>query len=109
MGRQTHYRVMVTHRPRLPCRSLEELYRLPLDAIVTAEEASLVTRLTVSALAVRRVKKQWPPYAKFGRLVRYQMGDLLCPVGFSAKSERRTDEPEGPVEIPTSPMPSRFT
>ena len=77
--------------------------------IVTAEEASLVTRLTVSALAVRRVKKQWPPYAKFGRLVRYQMGDLLCPVGFSAKSERRTDEPEGPVEIPTSPMPSRFT
>jgi hypothetical protein len=28
---------------------------------------------------VRRSKGQWPPFVKFGRLVRYGLGDLLTP------------------------------
>ena len=68
-------------RRKLPPRPLEEIYRLPLHALLTPAEASLVTRLTESALAVRRSKGQWPPYEKFGRLVRYPFGRLLTSEG----------------------------
>jgi hypothetical protein len=64
-------------RPRLPARPLDEIYKLPPHALVTPPEAGLLTGLTVSALAVRRSKGQWPPYVKFGRrLVRYVLGQL---------------------------------
>jgi hypothetical protein len=66
-------------RPRLAPRPLEEIYKLPAKALVTPAEAELVTRLTESALSVRRSKGQWPPFIKFGRLVRYGLGDLLTP------------------------------
>ena len=58
-------------RPRLSPRPLEEIYKLPSHALLTPAETELVTRLTQSALAVRRSKGQWPPFIKFGRLVRY--------------------------------------
>jgi hypothetical protein len=64
-------------RRRPAARSLEEIYRLPSIALVTPREASLITRLTESALAVRRSKGGWPRYLKFGRLVRYRLGDLI--------------------------------
>ena len=66
-------------RPRLSPRPLEEIYRLPHHALLTPAETELVTRLTQSALAVRRSKGQWPPFMKFGRLVRYGLGGLLTP------------------------------
>ena len=66
-------------RPRLAPRPLEEIYRLPANALLTPAETALVTRLTESALSVRRSKWQWPPFIKFGRLVRYGLGDLLTP------------------------------
>jgi hypothetical protein len=69
----------IAPRPRLPPRPLEEIYRLPPHAMVTPREAGLLTGLTVSALAVRRSKGQWPPYVKFGRrLVRYILGQLIA-------------------------------
>ncbi|VIO73285.1 hypothetical protein CI1B_48900 [Bradyrhizobium ivorense] len=68
-------------RPRLAPRALQEIYRLPANALLTPAETSLVTRLTESALSVRRSKGQWPPFVKFGRLVRYGLGDLLTPPG----------------------------
>ena len=46
-------------RPRLSPRPLEEIYRLPSHALLTPAETELVTRLTQSALAVRRSKGQW--------------------------------------------------
>jgi hypothetical protein len=64
-------------RPRLEPRSAEEIYKLPKIALVTPGEASLITQLTESALAVRRSKGEWPRYLKFGRLVRYRLGDLI--------------------------------
>jgi hypothetical protein len=72
-------RSSATARPRLPARALDEIYRLPAKALLTPEETALVTRLTPSALSVRRSKGQWPPFVKFGRLVRYALGDLLTP------------------------------
>ena len=66
-------------RPRPGPRPLDEIYRLPPHALLTPAETELVTRLTQSALAVRRSKGQWPPYLKFGRLVRYGLGELLTP------------------------------
>lgn len=66
-------------RPRLSPRPLEEIYKLPPHALLTPAETELVTRLTQSALAVRRSKGQWPPFIKFGRLVRYGLGGLLTP------------------------------
>jgi hypothetical protein len=66
-------------RPRMAPRSLEEIYGLPAKALLTPAETSLVTRLTEPALSVRRSKGQWPPFVKFGRLVRYGLGDLLTP------------------------------
>jgi hypothetical protein len=66
-------------RPRLSPRPLEEIYRLPPHALLTPAETELVTRLTQSALAVRRSKGQWPPFIKIGRLVRYGLGSLLTP------------------------------
>jgi len=66
-------------RPRLAPRSLEQIYKLPSNALLTPAETVLVTRLTEAALSVRRSKGQWPPYVKFGRLVRYGLGDLLIP------------------------------
>jgi hypothetical protein len=67
-------------RPRAPSRALEEIYKLPGIALVTPSEASRITQLTESALAVRRCKGEWPRYLKFGRLVRYRLGDLIaCP------------------------------
>jgi hypothetical protein len=75
----SHIRYRAMPRPKLAPRSLEEVYRLPPQALLTPAEAGLVTRLTESALAVRRSKGQWPPYAKFGRLVRYVMEDVLTP------------------------------
>jgi hypothetical protein len=65
------------HRPRPAPRSLEDIYRLPPIALVTPAEAALVAQLTESALAVRRCNGGWPRYLKFGRLVRYRLGDLL--------------------------------
>jgi hypothetical protein len=64
-------------RRRPAARSLEQIYRLPSIALVTPGEASLITQLTESALAVRRSKGEWPRYLKFGRLVRYRLGDLI--------------------------------
>lgn len=75
----THQRSSATARPRLAARPLDEIYRLPANALLTPEETALVTRLTPSALSVRRSKGQWPPFLKFGRLVRYGLGDLLTP------------------------------
>jgi hypothetical protein len=66
-------------RPRLAPRSLEQIYSLPPNALLTPAETALVTRLTESALSVRRSKGQWPPFIKFGRLVRYGLGELLTP------------------------------
>jgi hypothetical protein len=66
-------------RHRLPPRSLQEIYRLPPHALLTPAETESVTRLTQSALAVRRSKGQWPPFIKIGRLVRYGLGALLTP------------------------------
>jgi len=66
-------------RSRMRLRPLDLLYRLPPSALVTPSEASAVTQLTESALAVRRSKGQWPPFLKFGRLVRYGLGELLTP------------------------------
>ncbi|WP_158074195.1 hypothetical protein [Bradyrhizobium brasilense] len=66
-------------RPRMAPRSLEQIYSLPAKALLTPAETALVTRLTESALSVRRSKGQWPPFVKFGRLVRYGLGDLLTP------------------------------
>jgi hypothetical protein len=68
-------------RPRMAPRSLEEIYGLPAKALLTPAETALVTRLTESALSVRRSKGQWPPFMKFGRVVRYGLGDLLSPPG----------------------------
>jgi hypothetical protein len=45
--------------------------------LITPAEASAVAQITESALAVRRSKGDWPPYLKFGRLVRYRLGDLI--------------------------------
>jgi hypothetical protein len=64
-------------RPRLAPRPLEELYRLPSQALITPAEASAVAQITETALAVRRTKGDWPRYIKFGRLVRYRLGDLI--------------------------------
>jgi hypothetical protein len=64
-------------RRRPAARSLEELYKLPPVGLVTPEEAAHVIQLTESALAVRRSNGKWPPYLKFGRLVRYKIGDLI--------------------------------
>jgi hypothetical protein len=72
-------RAAMSPRPRLAPRSLEEIYKLPSHAIITPEEACAVAQLTKSALAVRRTKGEWPPYLKFGRLVRYQLGVLIAP------------------------------
>ena len=66
-------------RPRMAPRSLEQIYSLPANALLTPAETALITRLTESALSVRRSKGQWPPFVKFGRLVRYGLGDLLTP------------------------------
>jgi|SRR5262245_16125623 len=66
-----------TPRQRLAPRPLEQIYKLPPAALVTPAEAALVAMLTESALAVRRTKGGWPPYIKFGRLVRYRLGDLI--------------------------------
>jgi hypothetical protein len=75
----SHQRSSARARPRLAARSLDEIYRLPPNALLTPAETALVTRLTLSALSVRRSKGQWPPFIKFGRLVRYGLGDLLTP------------------------------
>ncbi len=75
----SHQRSSTRARPRLAARSLEEIYRLPTNALLTPAETALVTRLTQSALSVRRSKGQWPPFVKFGRLVRYGLGDLITP------------------------------
>jgi hypothetical protein len=79
MTNSSSKRPSVKVRPRLPSRSLDEIYRLPANALLTPAETALITRLTQSALSVRRSKGQWPPYVKFGRLVRYGFGDLLTP------------------------------
>ena len=76
---KSHTQAGSAPRHRLPPRPLEELYRLPPYALLTPAETELVTRLTQSALAVRRSKGQWPPFIKFGRLVRYGLGSLLTP------------------------------
>lgn len=68
-----------TPRRKLPSRCLEQIYRLPSHALLTPAEAVLVTRLTESALSVRRSKGQWPGYVKFGRLVRYTLKEVLTP------------------------------
>ena len=66
-------------RPRLPPRPLDEIYKLPPHALITPPEAGLVTRLTESALAVRRSKGEGPPYVMYGpRCVRYVLGQLLA-------------------------------
>ncbi|MGY3578918.1 hypothetical protein ACVMB1_006122 [Bradyrhizobium sp. USDA 4504] len=75
----SHQSASVRVRPRLAPRSLDEIYRLPTNALLTPAETALVTRLTETALSVRRSKGQWPPFIKFGRLVRYGLGDLLTP------------------------------
>jgi hypothetical protein len=75
----SHVRFGEGTRPRLAPRSLAEIYSLPANALLTPAETALVTRLTESALSVRRSKGQWPPYVKFGRLVRYGLGVLLAP------------------------------
>jgi hypothetical protein len=74
-----HARDETERRPRMAPRPLDEIYGLPARALLTPAETALVTRLTVSALSVRRSKGQWPPFVKFGRLVRYGLGDLLAP------------------------------
>ena len=66
-------------RPRLPPRALDEIYKLPPNALLTPPEAGLVTRLTEAALAARRSKGEGPPYVMYGpRCVRYVLGQLLA-------------------------------
>jgi hypothetical protein len=77
MGSNNKILAATALRPRLPPRPIDQLYKLPPEALVTAAEAELVTQLTKTALAVRRSKGQWPPFDKIGRLVRYRLGSLL--------------------------------
>jgi hypothetical protein len=82
MGSENNPRTVaaMAPRPRLSARPLHEIYKLPPHALVTPPEAGLLMGLTVSALAVRRSKGQWPPYVKFGRrLVLYVLGQLIAP------------------------------
>jgi hypothetical protein len=72
----SHRNAALVPRRRPASRSLEEIYQLPDVALVTPAEAGLVVRVTESALAVRRSRGEWPRYLKFGRLVRYRLGDL---------------------------------
>jgi hypothetical protein len=64
-------------RRRLPPRPVEQIYRLPPEALLTDVEAGIVTQLTRSALAARRIKGRWTPFVKFGKSVRYRLGALL--------------------------------
>lgn len=64
-------------RPRPAARSLEQIYRLPPQALITPAEASAVAQISETALAVRRTKGEWPRYLKYGRLVRYRLGDVI--------------------------------
>lgn len=64
-------------RQRPAPRELEQLYKLPLHALITPAEAAAVFQISETALAVRRTKGQWPRHQKFGRLVRYRLGDVI--------------------------------
>ena len=64
-------------RPRPNPRDLEQLYRLPLQALITPAEAAAVAQISETALAVRRTKGEWTRYLKYGRLVRYRLGDVI--------------------------------
>lgn len=46
------------------------------DTIMTVEEASAFTRLSIKNLQARRCYNQPPAYIKLGRLVRYRRSDL---------------------------------
>lgn len=76
-GNISRHAAATSARPRLAPRSLLELYKLPGHAIVTPDEAEGISGITKSGLAVRRAKGDWPPYLKFGRLVRYRLIDLI--------------------------------
>lgn len=72
-----HKSAASSQRPRPAPRPVEQIYKLPLHALVTPAEAAAVAQISETALAVRRTKGEWPRYLKFGRLVRYRLGDLI--------------------------------
>jgi hypothetical protein len=49
----------------------------PLEQLVDTEEAGIIGDLSVSYLNKLRVRDEGPPYYKFGRAVRYKVGDLV--------------------------------
>lgn len=72
-----HKNAAKASRPRPNPRDLEQLYRLPAQALITPAEAAAVAQISETALAVRRTKGEWPRYLKYGRLVRYRLGDVI--------------------------------
>lgn len=74
---QAHTLAAIAPRPRPAARPLEQIYRLPPQALITPAEAAAITQISETALAVRRTKGEWPRYLKYGRLVRYRLGDLI--------------------------------
>jgi hypothetical protein len=59
-----------------------QLLAMNVNTLINAPETSLVTRISVGALANRRALGMWPYAVKIpgaGRIVRYRLGDLLAP------------------------------
>ncbi len=63
--------IRVTPAPR----RLEELHRLPDDALITRAELAAMWRTTEDALAQRDLRGEGIRRLKIGRLVRYCVGD----------------------------------
>ena len=57
-------------------RSLDELLKLPDEALVTDDEAAAVLRCATQSLANRRHKRLPPGYVRVGASIRYEMGVL---------------------------------
>lgn len=77
----------------LPPRPVDELLRLPASALLTIEEASSITRISVVALAQRRSIGAWPRFQRCGRLIRYRLGDVLeMPPERDLRGERLAEE-----------------
>ncbi len=64
-----------TNRATLVPRPLEELHRLPDEALITRAELAAMWRTTEDALAQRDLRGEGIRRLKIGRLVRYRVGD----------------------------------
>lgn len=74
-------------RPHRPHRSVEDLYQLPGNALLTKEEAA--TYLMICTTTLERIPAKELTYAKMGRQRRYRMSDL------SAYVESKMVKPKG--------------